>query len=241
MNWLKNIFTLLMIVCLIILFRFSYNKQKSSLCKQVIIEISDFDNSLITIDEVKDILTNVEKNIDSIPVSNIPFFEIEQSLENHCYIKNAEVYYDSFGNINVVVENKVPIVRIHKAHRDDFYLNEDGYKFPVSSNFTKNVLVASGFIVDSLDLKSILKVSRFVCKNSLWNSQITQVYINNQKEIELIPRVGNHTIILGDVDRLDEKFENLKLFYSQGVKQTGWRKYKEINLKYKNQIVCVKR
>jgi cell division protein FtsQ len=230
-----------MIVCLIILFRFSYNKQKSSLCKQVIIEISDFDNSLITIDEVKDILTNVEKNIDSIPVSNIPFFEIEQSLENHCYIKNAEVYYDSFGNINVVVENKVPIVRIHKANGDDFYLNEDGYKFPVSSNFTKNVLVASGFIVDSLDLKSILKVSRFVCKNSLWNSQITQVYINNQKEIELIPRVGNHTIILGDVDRLDEKFENLKLFYSQGVKQTGWRKYKEINLKYKNQIVCVKR
>lgn len=241
MNWLKNIFTLLMIVCLIILFRFSYYKQKSSLCKQVIIEISDFDNSLITIDEVKDILTNVEKNIDSIPVSNIPFFEIEQSLENHCYIKNAEVYYDSFGNINVVVENKVPIVRIHKANGDDVYLNEDGYKFPVSSNFTKNVLVASGFIVDSLDLKSILKVSRFVCKNSLWNSQITQVYINNQKEIELIPRVGNHTIILGDVDRLDEKFENLKLFYSQGVKQTGWRKYKEINLKYKNQIVCVKR
>jgi len=40
---------------------------------------------------------------------------------------------------------------------------------------------------------------------------------------------------------LEEKFENLKLFYSEGVKQTGWRKYKEINLKYKNQIVCVKR
>ena len=241
MNWLKNILSLLIIVCLIILFRFSYNKQQSSLCKQVVIEISDFDHSLITIDEVKDILTNVEKNIDSIPVSNIPFFEIEQSLENHCYIKNAEVYYDSFGNINVVVENKVPIVRIHKANGDDFYLDEDGFKFPVSSNFTKNVLVASGFIVDSLDLKSILKVSRYVCKNSLWNSQITQVYINNLKEIELVPRVGNHTIILGDVDRLEEKFENLKLFYSHGVKQAGWRKYKEINLKYKNQIVCVKR
>ena len=184
---------------------------------------------------------NVEKDIDSIPISMIPFFEIEQSLENHCYIKNAEVYYDSFGNINVVVENKVPIVRIHKTNGDDFYLDEDGFMFPVSSNYTKNVLIASGFIVDSLDLKSILKVSRYVCKNSLWNSQITQVYINNQKEIELVPRVGNHTIILGDIERMEEKFENLKLFYSQGVKQTGWRKYKEINLKYKNQIVCVKR
>lgn len=241
MNWLKNILSLSIIFCLIVLFRFSYNKQQTSLCKQVIVEISDFDQSLITTDEVKDILSNVEKNIDSIPISMIPFFEIEQSLENHCYIKNAEVYYDSFGNINVVVENKVPIVRIHKTNGDDFYLDEDGFMFPVSSNYTKNVLVASGFIMDSLDLKSILKVSRYVCKNSLWNSQITQVYINNQKEIELVPRVGNHTIIFGDIERMEEKFENLKLFYSQGVKQTGWRKYKEINLKYKNQIVCVKR
>ena len=63
MNWLKNIFTLLMIVCLIILFRFSYYKQKSSLCKQVIIEISDFDNSLITIDEVNDLNRYIEQNV----------------------------------------------------------------------------------------------------------------------------------------------------------------------------------
>ena len=241
MNWIKNILTFLLIVGLIILFRFSYKKQQSYLCKQVIIEVNDFDQSLITIDEVKDILTNVENNMDSLAVSKIPFFELEQSLENHCYVKNAEVYYDSFGNINVVVENKVPIVRIHKTNGDDFYLDENGFKFPVSSNYTKNVLVASGFIEDSLDLKSILKVSRYVCENTLWNSQITQVYINNQKEIELVPRVGNHTIILGDIEWMEEKFENLKLFYSQGVQQTGWRKYKEINLKYKNQIVCVKR
>ena len=120
-------------------------------------------------------------------------------------------------------------------------MNKFGFKFPVSRNYTKNVLVASGNIQDSLDLKSILKVSSYVCESMLWNSQITQLYINTNKDIELVPRVGNHIINLGNADNLEEKFENLKLFYSQAVKQTGWRKYKEINLKYKNQIVCVKR
>ena len=241
MIWVKNIFSFLLFLSIIILFRFSYISQQSDYCEQINIEISDFDHSLITTEEVRNILANVEKNLDSIPISEISFFELEQSLENHCYIKNAEVYFDSFGNINVDVENKVPIVRIHKKNGDDFYLDEEGFRFPVSSNYTKNVLVANGFIEDSLDLKSILKVSHYVCKNSLWNSQITQVYINDKKEIELVPRVGNHIIILGDANSLEEKFENLKLFYSEGVKQTGWRKYKEINLKYKNQIVCVKR
>jgi len=241
MRWTKNILSFLIFLSIIILFRYSYLKQQDYFTNQINIEINDFEYSLISIDQIREIIFNVEKNIDSMPISKVPFYEIEQSLENHCYIKNAEVYCDFFGNINIVVDNKLPIVRIHKTNGDDFYLDKYGYRFPVSSNYTKNVLVASGNIKDSLDLKSILKVSSYVCENMLWNSQITQVYINDKKEIELIPRVGNHTIILGDAERLEEKFENLQLFYSKGVKYTGWRKYKEINLKYKNQIVCVKR
>ncbi len=241
MKWIKNILSLFIILSVIILYGYSYNKQQNYLCNQINIEINNLDYSLITTNEVKEIIFNVEKNIDSIKVSKIPIHEIEQSLENHCYIKNAEVYLDANSNINIVVDNVLPIVRIHKNNGDDFYLNKFGFKFPVSRNYTKNVLVASGNIQDSLDLKSILKVSSYVCESMLWNSQITQLYINTNKDIELVPRVGNHIINLGNADNLEEKFENLKLFYSQAVKQTGWRKYKEINLKYKNQIVCVKR
>ena len=66
-------------------------------------------------------------------------------------------------------------------------------------------------------------------------------YIKENKEIELIPRVGNHNILLGNINGYEEKFKKLKLFYSEGVKQTGWNNYKEINLKFKDQIVCVKK
>ena len=42
-------------------------------------------------------------------------------------------------------------------------------------------------------------------------------------------------------ENMEDKFDNLSLFYKSGVQQTGWKKYKEINLKYKDQIVCIKR
>ena len=48
-------------------------------------------------------------------------------------------------------------------------------------------------------------------------------------------------ILLGSVELLEKKMEKLMLFYTKGVSQTGWNNYQLINLKYKNQIVCVKR
>ena len=40
----------------------------------------------------------------------------------------------------------------------------------------------------------------------------------------------------------EEKFEKLKMFYTEGLNKTdGWNKYSTINIKYKNQVVCTKK
>jgi cell division protein FtsQ len=84
-------------------------------------------------------------------------------------------------------------------------------------------------------------LAAYINSDPFLKSQIIQLYIKENKEIELIPRVGNHNILLGKINGYEEKFKKLKLFYSEGVKQTGWNNYKEINLKFKDQIVCVKK
>ena len=75
-----------------------------------------------------------------------------------------------------------------------------------------------------------------VCETSL-----EQIYVHPDKEVELIPRVGNHRILLGTFDHFEEKLANLRLFYEQAIPKMGWEKYSIINLKYRNQIVCTKR
>ena len=70
---------------------------------------------------------------------------------------------------------------------------------------------------------------------------IVQIYVDEKNNVELIPRVGNHNIILGDASDLENKLEKLMIFYKKGLSKTGWNEYSTINLKYKNQIVCTKR
>jgi len=69
---------------------------------------------------------------------------------------------------------------------------------------------------------------------------VAQVYVNEKHEIELIPRVGNQRILLGDADSLDVKFHNLAAFYKQALPQVGWDAYRLINIKYANQVIGVK-
>ena len=40
---------------------------------------------------------------------------------------------------------------------------------------------------------------------------------------------------------VESKFDKLKTFYTEAMEHEGWRKYKEINLKYEDQIVCKKK
>jgi cell division protein FtsQ len=53
--------------------------------------------------------------------------------------------------------------------------------------------------------------------------------------------VGNHVILIDGVENLEESLTKLMILYKEGLNKTGWNDYKVINLKYKDQIVGIKR
>jgi cell division protein FtsQ len=60
-------------------------------------------------------------------------------------------------------------------------------------------------------------------------------------KVILIPRVGNQKIHFGRLVNSTKKLENLYQFYKQAMPIKGWQTYRDISLKYKNQIVCTKK
>jgi cell division protein FtsQ len=90
-------------------------------------------------------------------------------------------------------------------------------------------------------IDDIFKMAEFIRTDPLWHAQIEQLYVNKELEIELIPRVGNHRIVVGDVVDIKKKLDKLKVFYAKGLSNTGWNEYSVINLKFADQVVCKKR
>jgi cell division protein FtsQ len=183
-------------------------------------------------------------------MEDINIHDLEKRLRANAFIEFAKVYADMDGIINVEISQRQPVLRLINQYDQDFYVDQHGLKIPLSANFTARVLVANGYIeelfanrVDTLhtDLaKQLFKAAEYIRKDSLWDAQVAQVYINKDHEIELVPRVGNNRILMGNADSLDTKFRNLLIFYKKALPQVGWDAYKTINIKYANQVVGVK-
>lgn len=241
MQWLKGILNASVLVGLAFLLSFTEKQQESLACKGVSIQLDNEATSFINRGEVLLILNSLVDSVEGLPLSELPLYEIEQTIEQHALVATAEAYVLPNGSLRISLKQKEPIVRVKNTSDKEFYLTDEAKPFPLSRNYTERVLIANGYVEDSTDVAAIAQIASFIVKDAFWKAQITQLYMNESKEIELIPRVGNHTILLGKAELLEEKMEKLMLFYTKGVSQTGWNNYQLINLKYKNQIVCVKR
>ena len=189
------------------------------------------------------------QNIET-PLRNIHIKGLEEYLKANPYIQNAEIYVDVNGQMNVTVAQLYPVVRVVNVDNQSYYVNREGEKLPVSDYFSSRVPIASGYINDngfvggSVELpitQAIHELALFIDEDEFWKSQIEQIYVESNGDFILIPKVGDHEIILGDIEDLERKFKDLMTFYQEGLASVGWDKYKKINLKYKNQIVCTKK
>ena len=72
-------------------------------------------------------------------------------------------------------------------------------------------------------------------------AQVEQIDVTKEGQIRLVPRVGEHILILGTADDVEKKLERLMNFYKNGLDNVGWNKYRSISVAYDNQVVCKKR
>jgi len=229
---------------------------------EIVIEKDD-DNSFIDEDDVLKFLKDRNDTIVNQPMKDINVYKIERALNTHPSIAASEVAVTVTGDVSISIKQRKPIVRIINLKGESFYIDNRATVMPLADHYTARVLVVNGFIPEQYSqfykfsvpqiekdsafkaitvIDDIYEVANYIKNDSLLNSLIIQAYINNDREIELYPAIGNQKIIFGDDNDIAEKFEKLKIFYTQGLNSVnGWNKYSVINLKYKNQVVCLKK
>lgn len=188
--------------------------------------------------------------LEGAPLKAVNIGRMERVLEEDPFILNADVYVDASNGIHIELNQRQPILRIIDNNEGNYYLDGAGHSMPQSKHFTARVLVATGnipphtpdFLVRKKHpLKDLYELAKILLEDPFYNALVEQIYVSNVGEYILIPKVGQQKIILGPFEDLDDKLERLKIFYKQGVPYEGWRKYKTINLKFKDQVVCKKR
>ena len=236
-----SVVVLLLAYLLFTIFYLNPRSKKDLKCKEMRIEVVDtLDRHYLTSNDIRNYIAKAGLSPVGKKMSSVNTAAIESKLKENQLIKRAECFKTVDGTVRIKVYQKIPVLRIFSP-KGSYYVDNEGEKMPVPDNFAAYLPVASGFISDSLAKKQLYEFALFLQQDKFWNSQIKQIYVEQNGDVYLTPAVGDHQIILGKIEDYKENLEKLRLFYDKGLNKIGWNKYSVINLKYKNQVVCTKK
>ncbi|MDY4042305.1 MAG: hypothetical protein SOY65_00640 [Marinifilaceae bacterium] len=234
------IISLILLVYLIIVLTFVAIKLGEVTCSGLQVAVNDtLVNSFVNQEEIMRVIKRGYGNIEGMPLLSVNKDSLERILAKNRMIKSAQVYYSLDGFLHVVIDQREPVLRV--ISKESYYVDKEGEVMPLSTKFTSRVVVATGNVTKEFASKKLYPFVMMIRENEFWNAYIEQIVVRQNEDIVLIPKVGNFQIVLGQVDGADARMEKLMLFLKRGIAKKGWNRYKEVNLKFKNQIVCVRK
>jgi cell division protein FtsQ len=226
-------------------------------CRGVIVKIRDSaDYKFVTRREILNIINIKGNKIFGKQVRSLPTTDIENRLAEVRDLRIAEVYTTVDGILHIDADQRNPVMRVIPNGGGDFYVDEEGVVFRRRGLYSPRLQIIVGNINITSDMlngasvldtagKSVLHdiyyLVEYINNDSFWAAQVDQISVDGDKELDIIPRVGNQIVHMGSADNYEQKLANLEAFYKDVMPEVGWRKYSAINLEYKDQIVCKKR
>lgn len=239
---LLSLVMLLLTAYLVIAVTVFNGRPAAQVCRDMPLVIKDTVNAgFITQAEVAALLKKkgiypVGKKMDRIHTKTL-----ERELDKHPLIDKTECYKTPSGRLCIEVTQRIPVLRIMNNRGENYYIDNKGTVMSPNAKCVAHRAIVTGNVEKSFAMRDLYKFGVFLQKNNFWNAQIEQINVLPGKEIELIPRVGDHIIFLGTLEHFEDKLDRLKTFYEKGLNRVGWNKYSRISLEFGNQIICTKK
>ena len=201
--------------------------------------------SFLSQENIEDLLQQHTAGVRGELMSRFNLRTVESRLQQHYWIRKAQLYFDNQDVLHVQIQEKLPLARVFTVSGQSFYLDELGLPMPLAANKTVKLPVFTG-LPDSLGVKgkdsALLQEMRLaaqlIAADSFWTSQVAQLDRSADGSWELIPLVGDHVVKLGSLDNIDMKFRRLWIFYTQVLSKTGLSRYRLVDVRYEGQVIA---
>lgn len=226
------------------------NKQEQELtCKKVNVSVYPLDVRFFNRQRVLEVLRHSigqNRKLIGLPMKEIDIAKFERELTKQIHIEKAHVFMDMHGELNIKVTQRTPILRVIRFDGNQYYLDRNGYKIPVSEYFTAHVPIANGNIFERYEKgdtvysfvgNQLYNMASYVDKDPFLKAFIEQIFVRADNELVLVPKLGRAYFVFGTTENLEEKFEKMLVFCREGLNRIGWNKYKSVDLRFKGQVI----
>ncbi|WP_255577560.1 cell division protein FtsQ/DivIB [Elizabethkingia sp. JS20170427COW] len=183
-------------------------------------------------DKIKDV---VKKSNPTRKIKDLEIDAIEKKISNLTAVDSANVYLNLNGELNILVKQKVPIMRINTGDRQ-FYLDKKGEEFPINDNYSYPCILVFGKIPKA-DYSQLLKLVKTINQDDFLKKYFIGIHLSSPNNYELLTNNGNFKVEIGSLDNLGFKLYGFKAFTKKYLVYQDSLKYDRISMKYNNQVV----
>lgn len=264
--WRKILNISLLVLCIATLFGlvgFVETEQRRVKCKGVEIDI-DYQGSEEFLNK-KDLASSIihmhGDSLTGMPMNSVNMELVRNRILNNVYVEHGLVYTTVDGLIKISLVQRRPVLRVINVRGEHFFIASDGHMIPTNTVNSARVPVAIGFISEKFDpaydlkparplddeiddcitvMQKLYLMGKYLTEDEFFQALVDEINVNPYGEFEITPKTGGHIIVFGGIEDMEGKFDKLLAFYKTALKEKGWKKYKTINIKYKDQVVCTK-
>ena len=226
-----------LIICITGLYAFSGHRSDSRTAEGITLKFTGEDNLYLTQSMVNKLLIQNYGIIKNMPKEKLDLDTIEKVIEANEMVKSAQVYLTITGELTSNIAQRQPIGRVEGNTK--FYLDEEGKNMPLSSNHSARVPIITGNITGK-SLEDVYVILKYINKDDFLRKNVIGIHIEAEDNYQLKFRVENFVVNLGNVDDLQQKFNNFKAFYTKAAKDKTLENYNIVSLEFDNQVVCTK-
>jgi cell division protein FtsQ len=235
---------------LIVLFVVSWKAKSAKQLTDIQVELVGESAQALFMDEIaiRSILNDQGVHV-GLPIEKINLTQLEQFIEKTEWVKNAEFFINNKLTLEVKIEQRIPIARVFTASGTSFYIDNEGWRLPLKQLTVLNLPVFTGFPTDqpklskpdSVLLKDVLFFAKTIQKDSFFMAQVAQVNIEPNGTFQMVPTLGDHVVLLGTIEQLEDKLNRLFTFYKKVWVVSGVNAYQYIDCRFNHQIVALKK
>lgn len=212
------------------------------ICRDIRVTVLDSAMSrFVTAASVRELICCAESPLGR-KIADIDIHSLEERITRSGAIKKSEIAIDRSGIMYVEILQRQPVLRI-EGPNGSAYMDETGFRFPLSNLFTSYVPVITGDIPEDDERWNggIIEMGVYLSAHRFWNEQIEQINVTDSGCMILYTRIADQKIIFGYPEKIDYKLNKLYSYYRNIAPRYGWSLYETVDLRYSDQIVCRKR
>ena len=240
MKYRKKITTFVIILLLLVLVILANIWHRRSVVHDVRADI-DYGqgHTLVTPQQVAAIILHALPDLTSTTLRDVDLNAVAKAASASPYLKECQASTSISGDIVLYARQREAIMRVYTA-KETYYIDDQFHRMPLSKIGSPDIIVCNGNLKKS-GLKEAWTLAYYLHTHEDIAPLFDQIYRDDEGDLYLTPKLGNHIVQVGDTLNLDDKFHNLIALYSRGLPQAGWETYSQVSLKYKGQVVCTKR